>query len=105
MSGTSSRMPSQAKKHPATHPATARTKLSVSSWRIRRQRVAPIDAHSNFAVAGGGAGKQQICNIGAGDEEQQCNGSEQWREDVREHRCDAILERARRDAEVFGVFV
>ena len=55
----------------------AMRRLSVSNWRIRRDRDAPGESHSDFVLPGCGSGEQQIGGIGARDEEHHADGSEQ----------------------------
>ena len=44
IAATSALMPKYAKKQPTAAPARASTKLSTSSWRTRRDRLAPSEA-------------------------------------------------------------
>lgn len=61
--------------------------LSVSSSCARRLRLAPKAARSHLLLASGCAGKQQIRNVGAGDEQHHDNGAQQRKQggaDVRD---------------------
>jgi hypothetical protein len=78
---------------PAAPPKAARSRLSVSNWRTMRAGEAP----SHFTLADRSTGEQQICDVGAGDEQHKANAAHKHKQRRPYIACDGIVESLQED--------
>src|ERR1035437_1320278 len=83
-----------ASANPSAPPAKEIIRLSVSNWRTRRVRGAPkCLAHGDLPVPGRGAGQQQICRVGAGNQQYHAHRSQQHQKHAAAAPDDIAVER------------
>ena len=84
----------KARRSPPTAPAPESTKLSVRSWRDDAAAAgAECAAHGELFGAGGGARKQQVGEIDAGDQQNHADGGPENNERAVKPAGDIVLER------------
>ena len=89
-----SRTPAYARPRPTTALAAVSTRLSVRSWRTIRIRLAPsAAAHGHLALPRLRAREQQVGDVGAGDEQQEADRTEEQPDRAADGADDLVGER------------
>src|SRR6185312_12764495 len=97
---TRNRVPRTARTNPAAPPPSARTMLSVTSWRMSRPRPAPSAV---LTLARDAAHEQEVRDVRAGDQQDERHPAEQRQQRKPEAAGDPFLERHDDGAELVVV--